>query len=117
ITSNRKAQILNEKQEKIKEVELTENAMHTIKIEDELALIFTEKLTEDRQTYIKLKIDKDVEISIGRSETNIICFKNNFVSSTHAQLTYRNKYWIVKDNKSTNGIFVNGKREKTKDLE
>ena len=117
LSSNRKAQILDEKNGKIKEVELKENMMQTIKIEDDLALIFTERLTDDRQTYRKLRVKDDMEITIGRSETNTICFKNNFVSSTHAKLIYKNKYWIIKDNKSTNGIFINGKRETTKDIE
>ena len=117
MTSNRKAQILNENKEKIREVELKENDMYTVKIGEEFASIFTEKLTEDRQTYTKLKIDKDIEISIGRNETNEICFKNNFVSSSHAILIYRNKYWIIKDNQSTNGVFINGRKEKAKDLE
>ena len=112
MTSNRKAQILNENKEKIREVELKENDMYTVKIGEEFASIFTEKLTEDRQTYTKLKIDKDIEISIGRNETNEICFKNNFVSSSHAILIYRNKYWIIKDNQSTNGVFINGRKEK-----
>ena len=44
-------------------------------------------------------------------------FKNDFVSAIHAKLSYHNKYWLIKDNISTNGIFVNGKKEKVKELE
>ena len=114
LKSSKKVKILEHKE---KTIELKENTIIKIQKGETIGLIFTEPLTEDRQVYTKKVIKKDIGISIGRSEENAICFKNDFVSSVHAKLAYHNKYWLIKDNNSTNGIFVNGKKEKAKDLD
>ena len=114
LKSSKKVKILEHKE---KTIELKENTIIKIQKGETIGLIFTEPLTEDRQIYTKKVIEKDIGISIGRSEENAICFKNDFVSSVHAKLAYHNKYWLIKDNNSTNGIFVNGKKEKAKDLD
>ena len=118
IKSNKKAKILDEKCEEIQKLELVPNMKNTIKIKDEEAILFSEPLTDDRQQYTKKIIKNNAEIKIGRDEiSNTIVFKNKFVSYEHATLEYRNKYWLLRDNDSTNGIFVNGKREKSKSLD
>ena len=114
LKSSKKVKILEHKE---KSIELKENSIIKIQKGETIGLIFTEPLTEDRQIFTKKVIKKDIGISIGRSEENAICFKNDFVSSVHAKLAYHNKYWLIKDNNSTNGIFVNGKKEKAKDLD
>lgn len=49
-------------------------------------------------------------ISIGRRVSCDVCLNFQNVSGTHAELSYRNGVWYIKDMGSTNGIKVNGER-------
>ena len=48
--------------------------------------------------------------SIGRNVNNTIFVEDDFVSATHAMLTFRGRSWFVEDQGSTNGTYVNGHR-------
>ena len=48
--------------------------------------------------------------SIGRNVNNSIFVEDDFVSATHAMLTFRGRSWFVEDQGSTNGTYVNGHR-------
>jgi hypothetical protein len=50
----------------------------------------------------------DAITSLGRDVNNSIVIDDEFVSATHAALTYRGRAWYVEDLGSTNGTFVNG---------
>jgi adenylate cyclase len=47
---------------------------------------------------------------IGRRDSCDICLKFPNVSAMHAELTFKEGYWFVKDLNSTNGTKVNGHR-------
>ncbi|MCS7166540.1 MAG: FHA domain-containing protein [Gemmatales bacterium] len=47
---------------------------------------------------------------IGRRDSCDICLKYPNVSAMHAELTFKDGYWFVKDLNSTNGTKVNGHR-------
>ena len=47
---------------------------------------------------------------IGRRESCDICMRYPDISSVHAQLTFQEGYWRIRDMNSTNGIKVNGSR-------
>jgi hypothetical protein len=50
----------------------------------------------------------DAITTMGRDVNNSIVLEDEFVSATHAALTYRGRAWYVEDIGSTNGTFVNG---------
>ena len=56
-----------------------------------------------------IPLKQDV-ITIGRREVCTIRLDFKNVSGTHAELSYRNGVWYVRDMGSTNGIKVNGER-------
>lgn len=49
-------------------------------------------------------------MTIGRRESCDICLKFQNVSGTHAELSFKNGIWYVRDMGSTNGVKVNGER-------
>lgn len=51
--------------------------------------------------------DLEPQTSIGRGPTNTIQIPDNFISSEHTRLWYRNGQWFVQDAGSVNGTFVN----------
>jgi hypothetical protein len=52
----------------------------------------------------------DAITSLGRDVNNSIVLEDEFVSATHAALTYRGRAWYVEDLGSTNGTFLNRKK-------
>jgi pSer/pThr/pTyr-binding forkhead associated (FHA) protein len=48
--------------------------------------------------------------SLGRNVNNTIYVEDEFVSASHAMLTFRGRSWFVDDQGSTNGTYVNGHR-------
>lgn len=49
-------------------------------------------------------------LTIGRRESCDICMRFPDISSVHAQLSFQDGYWRIRDLNSTNGIKVNGMR-------
>jgi pSer/pThr/pTyr-binding forkhead associated (FHA) protein len=56
------------------------------------------------------------KLSIGRRESCDICLHFPNVSGLHAELSFRNGYWHIRDKGSTNGIKVNSIRVQEKYL-
>src|SRR5262245_52603896 len=52
----------------------------------------------------------DAVTTLGRDVNNAIVLEDDFVSTTHATLTFRGRAWYVEDTGSTNGTYVNGTR-------
>jgi len=48
--------------------------------------------------------------SIGRNVNSTIFVEDDFVSGSHAMLTFRGRSWFIEDQGSTNGTYVNGHR-------
>ncbi len=61
------------------------------------------------QDSVSLTIDK-ASISIGRDSGNDIIIPEKVVSSLHATIEYRNGYYYLEDNRSTNGTRLNNRR-------
>ncbi|OYT73031.1 MAG: hypothetical protein CFK52_03205 [Chloracidobacterium sp. CP2_5A] len=59
-----------------------------------------------------VRIDRSV-FSIGRLRTNDLQVNNSYVSRRHAEITYENGKFVLRDNHSTGGILLNGERVTT----
>ncbi len=75
--------------------------------ESQRGYLLTEPFTEDRCIYKKYLVGEKAALSIGTDRSNTIVIDNPFVSAKHAQLEWREKTWLVYDNESTNGTYVN----------
>ena len=53
------------------------------------------------------RFDLAPQTNIGRGPTNTIQLSDNFISSEHTRLWYRNGSWYVQDAGSVNGTYVN----------
>ena len=82
----------------------------------EKCFVFVEPSTDDRVEFKKYLFKNDVSLDIGRKSNNSIVINNNYVSSNHAKLTFKNGKWSIVDNDSSNGTFVNGRRVKSSSL-
>jgi pilus assembly protein CpaF len=69
------------------------------------SIVITEKGGAQRQLDFE-----GPEIGIGRLEDNDICLPKNNVSKHHARLSYKDDRFLLVDQKSTNGTYVNGRR-------
>lgn len=77
---------------------------------------YVEPSTEDRRTYRKYCVREDCRLDIGRTADNQIVFNNQYVSSHHACLVWKNQVWSITDTQSSNGTFMNERRIATKQL-
>lgn len=59
---------------------------------------------------------KDNKCEIGRASTNAIIINDDRISNFHAQIINENNNIWIEDLKSTNGVFVNGKKIKKRQL-
>ncbi len=57
-----------------------------------------------------IDISSCVEISFGKLNDNNVVFDNSFISRRHFTVSKRQNLFFVYDNNSTNGVFVNGKK-------
>lgn len=63
--------------------------------------------------YLKYKLKfKDEIISLGRDKENTICINDPTISGHHLDLIYHNNQWVLQDQNSTNGTFVNNHKVK-----
>jgi pilus assembly protein CpaF len=69
------------------------------------SIVITEKGGAQRQLDFQ-----GAEIGIGRLEDNDLCLPKNNVSKYHARLVWRDERYVIVDQKSTNGTYVNGRR-------
>ena len=114
ISSGRKIRLYDTKSlQELNKVKLEIGKLYLLKLgkqQEKKAFLFTEPLTEDRCKYVKFTVADNTQLSIGSDNSNEIIINNPFVSAHHAILIYNKQVWSIKDNQSSNGIYVNGKR-------
>ena len=74
--------------------------------------IFAEFSNDRSNVFHNYRVNRFVDISIGRTPENDIQYTNPLVSRCHATLRWDTKEWFIRDQNSTNGIYVNNKRVK-----
>jgi pilus assembly protein CpaF len=74
-----------------------------------ITLVFSIVITEKGGAQRQLDIESP-EVSIGRLEDNDICLPKSNVSKHHARLVFKDDRYVLLDQKSTNGTYVNGRR-------
>lgn len=73
-------------------------------------VLYSEAGTPEEGGFLPYYLEENAAYNIGRSEDNHICYPNETVSRTHAQLYWNRESWWIRDLGSTNGTYVNGKR-------
>ncbi|MCC6804658.1 MAG: FHA domain-containing protein [Anaerolineae bacterium] len=58
----------------------------------------------------ELVLSEGASASIGRLDTNEICIKEQHVSRQHAIIDYQDGMFVITDNDSANGVFINDQR-------
>lgn len=110
--SNKKVKLIGNEGQIIRERQLEPYNLYMVQIEGSVAndYLFVEPVTLDRKQYKKFLVTPVNEISIGRDQRNLICFKNITASSSHATLIRYGKEWAIRDDNSTNGTYLNNSR-------
>lgn len=112
IKSNKKVQLLDNNRQKVREMPIEPYNLYCLhkKLSDTYEYLFVEPVTNDRKQYCKYTVNTQRDIYIGRSQSTHIHFNNIVVSSTHARLSNAGGGWVIYDENSTNGVYVNNYR-------
>ncbi len=112
LKSTKEAYVCRQDGSAVHECALKPLCFYKIKITatNEDALLYCEEVTEDRKRYRKFLLPTSAIFKIGRDPSNDIVFANAFASSSHAMLIIDKGAIRIRDNKSSNGTFVNDKR-------
>lgn len=119
LKSNRRFVIADKSGNVIQHIELKPSSLYKIQSADGKFqyTLFTEPITENRKQYKGYTVTQEsAVITIGREENNSIVYSNNFVSSSHAIISFSTAGIFIKDNCSTNNTYVNGKSVKEQRL-
>lgn len=110
--SNRRFKIVDKSNNTLPSVPLNPLELYRIQSTDGHVkyTLFTEPLTLDRKQYRGYELTNNgATLSIGREESNSICYANTFVSGSHAELSISPGGMTIRDLGSTNNTYVNGK--------
>ena len=112
LKSNRRFKILDKDNNTVPNISLNPLELYRIQSTDGRLkyVLYTEPLSDDRKCYNGYELtSSQATLKIGRSPDSNIVFSNNFVSGNHAELTISQHAITVRDLKSANNTYVNGK--------
>lgn len=72
--------------------------------------LYAEETNRADYTFHHYAVQDGAEIWIGRSSDNDLVCRDETVSRYHAVLQFENRSWSVRDCRSRNGVFVNGRK-------
>ena len=91
-------------------VELTHGSIYNLQNAGSDYIVFAEFFNERSNVFHNYRIERYSDISIGRTPDNDIQYNNPLVSRLHATLRWDRKEWVIRDQNSTNVVYVNNKR-------
>lgn len=80
-------------------------------------VLFVKKTQASNRIYHNYYVKDNASFTIGKNPNNDIVYHHRMVSSCHAEITFKNFMWHVRDNNSRNGTYVNGKNIQSADLQ
>lgn len=112
VKADRQLKLYDDKQAEVKKFDLEEGKLYRLSFgqDAQTGYLFAEPFTEDRGIYEKYVVNADASLSIGRESDNHVIISNSYVSAHHATLTFTGGTWVLCDNNSTNGTYVNRHR-------
>lgn len=112
IKADRLLKLYDEKQAETKRLELEEGKLYQLSFGQgaQKAFLLAEAFSEDRGIYKKYVATRELTLNIGRENDNNIVISNSYVSAHHGMLSFVNGTWVLCDNNSTNGTYVNRHR-------
>lgn len=111
IKSSKNSNLVSINGEIIKESTLEEAKFYQMLApNNEKFCVFTEPITYGRKTFSKYFVESNTELKIGRAEDCDIIIDDELFSNLHANLSFNEGSWYIKDLNSANGVFVNRKR-------
>lgn len=112
VKAHRQLKLYDGRQVETKRLELEEGKLYQLSFtqDAQMTFLFAEAFTEDRGIYKKYVAAQDAVLSIGRENDNNIVIRNPYVSAHHGTLSFVNGTWVLCDNNSTNGTYVNRHR-------
>lgn len=92
-----------------KKIELHDRFLVMVVFGNTKYTLYAEYEHENDNVFIPYSIAPNSEISIGRLQDNDIFCSNPYISRNHAKLHWIDDTWMIEDQNSKNGIFVNGR--------
>lgn len=72
-------------------------------------VLYVESENEESNVFHSYYVEKFSDIYIGRSPDCDICYPNRLVSRNHAVLFWAGDHWRIRDENSSNGVYLNGR--------
>lgn len=89
---------------------LSEYHFYSIKNDSEKSLYYIYAIPDVEKTYVAYNVSENTSFNIGKNNDNDIIYDNILVSEVHAILEYKDGNWIISDNNSKMGVYVNDKK-------
>jgi pilus assembly protein CpaF len=84
---------------------LDRGAIGRVQCKTVFSIVITEKGGAQQQLDFE-----EPEVNIGRLDDNELCLPKNNVSKHHARILFKDQRYVIVDQQSTNGTYVNGRR-------
>ncbi|MCM1026240.1 MAG: type VII secretion protein EssC [Roseburia sp.] len=112
VKAGRQIKLYDERQAETQKLVLEEGKLYQLAVaqEERPVYLLAEPFTEDRGIYRKFAANRDVALRFGRERDNDIVISNPYVSGHHGMLIYSGGTWVLCDERSTNGTYVNRRR-------
>ena len=110
--STKPAFFRNSREQVLYRAELTHGSIYGLQNAGGDYTVFSEFSNGRSNVFHNYRVNRFDDITIGRTPENDIQYTNPLVSRRHALLRWESKKWIIIDQNSTNGIYVNNKRMK-----